>query len=62
MGKVYYPAKGVRTDDQIVVRYMEYPWISTFEVEGIQVIPPENEADEQPEDSMQNNNKDGSIR
>ena len=62
MGKVYYPAEGVRTEDRIVVRYMEYPWISTFEVEGIQVVPSENEAEEQTDGSVQTDNKDGSIR
>lgn len=46
MGKVYYPAEGVRTEKKIVIRYMEYPWISTFEVEGIRVISAEKEADE----------------
>lgn len=35
LGKVYYPRMGVETDDRIEIRYMEYPWISTFEVEGI---------------------------
>lgn len=45
MGKVYYPAEGVCTEKQIVIRYMEYPWISTFEVEGIRVVPPEKESD-----------------
>lgn len=39
-----------------------YPWISTFEVEGIQVVPSENEAEEQTDGSVQTDNKDGSIR
>lgn len=43
MGKVYYLAKEMETDAQIVVRYMEYPWISTFEVDGIQAIPSESQ-------------------
>lgn len=38
LGRVYYPDKGVEIDGQIVVRYMEYPWISTFEVDGIRAL------------------------
>lgn len=37
IGKVYYPTAGVQIDGPIVIRYMEYPWISTFEVDGIRV-------------------------
>lgn len=37
LGRVYYPRLGVETDEQIVIRYMEYPWISTFETDGIRV-------------------------
>ena len=37
LGKVYYHRVGVEIEGQIVIRYMEYPWISTFEVEGIRV-------------------------
>lgn len=35
MGKVYYPKEGVKIEGAIVVRYMEYPWISAFEIDGI---------------------------
>lgn len=42
MGKVYYPKEGVEIDGTIVIRYMEYPWISTFEFDGIYALPPES--------------------
>ena len=35
LGRVYYPAEGVEICGQPAVRYMEYPWISTFETEGM---------------------------
>lgn len=35
LGRVYYPAEGVEICGQPTVRYMEYPWISAFETEGI---------------------------
>ena len=35
LGRVYYPKEGVELDGQIAVRYMDYPWISTFEIDGI---------------------------
>lgn len=38
MGKVYYPAEGVEIDGEIMIRYMEYPWISTFETDGIRAV------------------------
>lgn len=41
MGKVYYPKDGVEITGTIGVRYMEYPWISTFEFDGIYALPPE---------------------
>ena len=38
MGNVYYPRKGVSILDSIAVNYVEYPWITCFEVEGIEII------------------------
>lgn len=35
MGYVYYPAEGVVASDEIAVNYIEYPWLTRFEVEGI---------------------------
>lgn len=43
LGRVYYPESGVEIDGQIAVRYMNYPWISTFEIDGIRVIASEDE-------------------
>ena len=37
LGKVYYPSEGVVILDKICVNYMEYPWISCFEVEGVEI-------------------------
>ena len=36
VGYVYYPAEGVKTSEEIVVTYIEYPWLTRFEVEGIE--------------------------
>lgn len=47
LGQVYYPAKGVELYGQIVIRYMEYPWISTFEIDGIRALPKTDLADGQ---------------
>lgn len=38
MGNVYYPREGIRIPGDISVNYMDYPWISCFEVEGIEII------------------------
>ena len=38
LGKVYYPKDGIRIVDDIVVKYVDYPWISCFEVEGIEIL------------------------
>jgi len=38
LGKVYYPKEGIRIPDKIIVKYVDYPWISCFEVEGIEII------------------------
>lgn len=37
LGNVYYPGEGIMIPDKITVNYMEYPWISCFEVEGIEI-------------------------
>lgn len=47
MGLVYYPGENIQVDESIVIRYMEYPWISTFEVDGIRALLPEDEAEKQ---------------
>ena len=38
LGKVYYPSEGIRTLEQVTVKYVEYPWITCFEVEGIEIL------------------------
>lgn len=35
IGTVYYPGTGVEVSGKIAVNYMEYPWLTRFEVEGI---------------------------
>ncbi|WP_243117498.1 hypothetical protein [Extibacter muris] len=37
LGNVYYPKEGIIIPGQITVRYEEYPWITCFEVEGIEI-------------------------
>ncbi|BDF33217.1 hypothetical protein CE91St62_12820 [Lachnospiraceae bacterium] len=37
LGNVYYPKEGIIIPGQIMVRYVEYPWITCFEVEGIEI-------------------------
>ena len=38
LGNVYYPQQGIIISDKIAVNYEEYPWISCFRVEGIQIL------------------------
>lgn len=38
VGNVYYPREGIRILDGIAVNYVEYPWITCFEVEGIEIV------------------------
>lgn len=38
LGKVYYPREGVLLNEKIEVKYVEYPWITCFEVEGIEIL------------------------
>ena len=56
LGKVYYPKEGITIPDKITVKYVDYPWISCFEVEGIEILKSkageqENE-DEQPDNGF----------
>ena len=37
LGKVYYPNQGIELEEEIIVKRMEYPWITCFEVEGITI-------------------------
>lgn len=37
LGNVYYPEKGVIRDEKVSVNYVEYPWITCFEVEGFNI-------------------------
>ena len=46
LGMVYYPKEGIRIVDQITVKYVDYPWISCFEVDGIEIIKKKCEKDE----------------
>ena len=47
LGKVYYPKEGIRIQDKIIVKYVDYPWISCFEVEGIEILKEESGAEEE---------------
>lgn len=38
VGNVYYPGEGIAVSETVEIKYMEYPWISCFEVEGIEII------------------------
>ena len=42
LGKVYYPKEGIRIQEKIIVKYVDYPWISCFEVEGIEILKTES--------------------
>lgn len=42
LGKVYYPKEGIRIQDKIIVKYVDYPWVSCFEVEGIEILKSED--------------------
>ena len=39
LGNVYYPGEGVEISEKIIVKYVEYPWITRLETEGIKIIP-----------------------
>lgn len=47
IGRVYYPKEGVKLEGQIAVRYMEYPWINTFETDGIRAVSADNKSDKE---------------
>ena len=36
LGNVYYPKEGVSIVGNAAVNYVEYPWITCFEVEGVE--------------------------
>lgn len=38
LGNVYYPKEGILLEETIEVKYVEYPWITCFEVEGIEIL------------------------
>ena len=38
LGKVYYPKEGITLEENIEVKYVEYPWITCFEIEGIKIL------------------------
>ncbi|WP_243126339.1 hypothetical protein [[Clostridium] hylemonae] len=38
LGNVYYPREGIVIPDHIAVNYIEYPWITCFEVEGVEIL------------------------
>lgn len=46
LGKVYYPEEGIHIIDKVVVKYVDYPWISCFEVEGIKILKEESKNEE----------------
>lgn len=35
LGNVFYPKEGVVISGEIAVNYIEYPWLTCFEVDGI---------------------------
>ncbi len=37
VGKVYYDPDKIEACGQIAVNYMEYPWVSCFETEGVRI-------------------------
>ena len=39
--RIFPPKDGVKIEGAIIVRYMEYPWISAFEIDGIYALPSE---------------------
>ena len=51
LGKVYYPKEGIEIQDKIIVKYVDYPWISCFEVEGVEILKKESE-DELPDNGF----------
>lgn len=39
LGRVYYPKEYMILTDDSAVKYVEYPWITCFETEGIEMRP-----------------------
>lgn len=37
-GNVYYPKEGIVVSDTVQIKYVVYPWITCFEVDGIEII------------------------
>lgn len=42
LGNVYYFREGIHIPGNITVKYVEYPWITCFEVEGIEIMKDES--------------------
>lgn len=38
LGYVYYPKEGIVIHDHITVQYIEYPWITCFQVDGVEIL------------------------
>lgn len=38
LGNVYYPNEGIVIPEKIIVNYVVYPWITCFQVEGVEII------------------------
>ena len=38
LGNVYYPREGIEIPEHITVNYIEYPWITCWEAEGIEIL------------------------
>jgi hypothetical protein len=38
LGNVYYPKDTLVFEEKAEVMYVEYPWITCFEVEGIEIL------------------------
>ena len=37
LGMVYFPDHGIEFEKEVIVKYVEYPWITCFEVDGIKI-------------------------
>lgn len=38
LGNVYYPSEGITIPEKIIVNYVVYPWITCFQVDGVEII------------------------
>lgn len=52
LGYVFYPKEGIILGENISVNYVEYPWITCFEVEGIELLPPPSAASWTPSEDV----------